>query len=283
MNRNVTVGPTGTTFRIASTGELDGFWERVERGTWEPETLNAIHEVVSPGDKVIDVGAWIGVTALYAASLGAEVIAYEPDPKAAAEMRVNVALNEGLSISLNAVALAVAPGMALLKSNSLGDSASSLVRKAPALAATAEVECRAIEKEVEQHFAGVRLIKVDVEGYEFELLPVMMRALRSRSFHGDLLLSTHVYPTVEQWMAFLFGTKRNSSLLYRLFRVGFSHVVLPFIMLRRNLRLLWSLRGSASAHIGRRSGGVWKSFSLLRRIRFILHPGDRELWLRWSG
>lgn len=283
MSRDVVVGPAGVRFRIASTPELDSFWDRVESGEWEPETLNAIHQIVSPGDKVIDVGAWIGITALYAASLGGRVVAYEPDPEAVAAMQANLALNTGLPISLSAVALSTEPGVASLRSRSLGDSMSSLVRKARDLTDSTAVECRAIATEAEEHFAGVRLVKVDVEGYEFELLPPMMRILRDRCFQGDLLLSTHAYPTVEGAMERLGRSRAASSLSYRLLRVGFTCCVLPFFMLRRNLRLLWSLRGCSSAQISERSSGVWRNFSLLRRIWFVAHPGNQELWLRWQA
>src|SRR5437016_2170890 len=104
------VGPNGAELRIESPVERDSFWDRVESGVWEPETLDAIYEIVSPGDRVIDVGAWIGITALYAARLGANVVAYEPDPKAVSEMQANLDLNEGLSVSIRAVALSTEGG-----------------------------------------------------------------------------------------------------------------------------------------------------------------------------
>lgn len=282
MNRTVTVGPTGAKFRVESPPERDSFWDRVESGKWEPETLNALHQIVAPGDKVIDVGAWIGITALYAASLGGDVIAYEPDPKAVAEMQANLALNQGFSVSVNPIALSTEAGTALLRSKSLGDSMSSLVRKAGGVTESVEVECRAIGMEArEEHFAGVRVVKVDIEGHEFELLPPMMRALRSGRFQGDLLLSTHVYPTIEKAMGRLGGPRGTGSPLYRLIRACVICFALPFLMLRRNVRLLWSVRGAASAQISRNSGGTWKNFSLQRRIWFIMQPRNRELWLRW--
>jgi FkbM family methyltransferase len=279
--RSVTVGPTGAKLRIESPPERDSFWDRVESGSWEPETFDAMHQIVSPGDKVIDVGAWIGITALYAASLGGDVIAYEPDPEAVAEMQVNLALNEGFSVSLKPVALSTESGVAQLMSESLGNSMSSLVRNTGGLADSVEVECRAIGKEAEEHFAGVRLVKLDVEGHEFELLPPMMRALRSGSFRGDLLLSTHVYPTIEKSMERLAGSRGTSSLSYRLLRPAVIRFALPLLMFRRNLRLFWSVRGAASAQISGISGGVWETFSLKRRIRFVIQPRNRELWLRW--
>lgn len=282
VNRTVTAGPSSTKLRVTSGPVRGYFWDSVDSGGWEPETFDAMHRIVSPGDRVIDVGAWIGVTAIYAASLGGEVVAYEPDPKAVAEMKANLELNEGLPVSIRAVALSTAPGLALLKSRSLGDSMSSLVRESARLGDAVEVECRAVEQEArEQHFAAARLVKVDVEGYEFQLVPRMMRTLRSGGFDGDLLLSTHAYPTVERTMNRLRGDRLIERPSYRWLNRCVMHCAAPVLMLRGNLRLLWSIRGAASAQISRRSGGTWQSFSFGRRIMFVLQPRDRELWLRW--
>jgi FkbM family methyltransferase len=279
--RSVTAGPTSTRLRVQSGPERDYFWDSVDTGRWEPETLDAIHQIVSPGDRVIDVGAWVGVTALYAASLGGEVLAYEPDPRALAEMQASLGLNDGLSVSIQAVALGVEPGVALLRSRSLGDSMSSLVRSGR-LTDSVEVECRGVEREVrERQFAQARLVKVDVEGYEFQLVPAMMCALRSRGFQGDLLLSTHAYPTVESVMNRLRADRLIQRRCYRWINRGVMHGAVPILMLRRNVRLLWSIRGASSAHVSRRSGGNWKRFSLGQRLLFVMQPRDRELWLQW--
>ncbi len=62
------------------------FRERYESGRWEPRT-KALIDTLSPGDLFVDVGAWIGPTTLWALERGASVIAFEPDPLAAAEFR----------------------------------------------------------------------------------------------------------------------------------------------------------------------------------------------------
>ncbi len=280
-NRLMTIGPSGTELRVKSPMWLDSFWDRVESGTWEPETLDAIYQIVSAGDRVIDVGAWIGVTALYAARLGADVVAYEPDPKAISEMQANFDLNKDLSFSIRPVALSTDGGVALLKSGALGDSMSSLVREIGAAHDSVAVECRAVRDEAaHESFAGARLIKIDVEGYEFELIPELMRILRKDGFRGDLLLSTHAYPTIEKAVRQLIGSRPAGTRSFRLRRVFAIGCLVPLLMLRRNLRLLWSVRGAASARISQNSGGRWEKFSLKHRILFIIRPRDRELWLQ---
>lgn len=285
-NRSVTAGPTKTKFHVESPPERDFFWDFVDNGKWEPETFEAMRDIIGPGDRVIDVGAWIGITALYAASLGADVVAYEPDPKAIDEMRVNLNLNEGLPVSIRAVALRTEPGVALLKSSSLGDSMSSLVREVGDLTDSVEVECQGIEHEAQaERFAEARLIKVDIEGYEFSLLPAMMRTLRRDGFDGDILLSTHVYPTVEKTVQRLLRarTTEPTSYRYRGMRRIVTRFGLPLLMLRDNLRLLWCIRGAASTQICRGRAGRWERFSLKGRIWFVVQPRDGELWLSWRS
>jgi FkbM family methyltransferase len=48
---------------------------------WEPGTLRAYRALVRPGDTVVDVGAWIGPTVMFACARGARrVLAIEPNP-----------------------------------------------------------------------------------------------------------------------------------------------------------------------------------------------------------
>lgn len=38
------------------------YGERVRAGTWEPETVAALRRLLRPGERYVDVGAWIGPT-----------------------------------------------------------------------------------------------------------------------------------------------------------------------------------------------------------------------------
>jgi FkbM family methyltransferase len=65
--------------------------------------------LLSPGDLFIDVGANIGTYSLWAADLGAEVIAIEPNSVAAQRFRANCALN-GYCMTLHEGVLAERSG-----------------------------------------------------------------------------------------------------------------------------------------------------------------------------
>ena len=89
--RSVTVG--GCTFMVVA-GRHDEFWDTCEKG-WEATTFAVLTSRLTTGSTLVDVGAWIGPMTLVAAACGARVVAYEPDPAAADELRDNVAANPG--------------------------------------------------------------------------------------------------------------------------------------------------------------------------------------------
>src|SRR6267142_1431387 len=80
----------------AIAGHNDQFWDRFENN-WEGATLRAFDQHFAPGGTFIDIGSWIGPTALYAASRGQKTICIEADPIAAQELRSNVRANPNLS------------------------------------------------------------------------------------------------------------------------------------------------------------------------------------------
>src|SRR5271156_392779 len=85
----------------------DAFWEWYASPAWEPDTLAVYRASIAPGTRVADIGAWIGPTTLLAAGLGAEVVAVEADPVAAATLARNLALNPELARRVTVLAVAV--------------------------------------------------------------------------------------------------------------------------------------------------------------------------------
>src|SRR5262249_10904497 len=58
------------------------YWRQLAVGAWEKETFAIFAEHINKKTTVVDIGAFIGATALYAAYLGRRVYAFEPDPVA---------------------------------------------------------------------------------------------------------------------------------------------------------------------------------------------------------
>ena len=147
-------------------------------GRWEPHVADAFHRLLAPGDVVVDVGANIGYHTLLAAKLvGARghVYAIEPGAGAFAALTENVALNDLSNVTAFQIAAGAAEEEATLDDRPWGHSLHSFVRR--------ETESR--ERRVEgtrvrvrpvaaivrpEHIAGLRLVKIDVEGYDLEVL-----------------------------------------------------------------------------------------------------------------
>ncbi len=184
----------GASFIVAD--DKDGFWDKAESGAWEPETLAKLCALVGPGTLLIDIGGWIGPITLTAAALGAEVLAFEPDPRAFELISANIAANPALAprIRLHHAAVSPTPGRVRLGSpKKPGDSMGSILA---ADSGAALWEARAILPTDIAAMAGDAeriVLKMDVEGAEYQLLPHLAPLLGPRTvaaliaFHPRLL------------------------------------------------------------------------------------------------
>src|SRR5258708_34817363 len=84
------VSRRGVSFDVISDRTDRYFWGWFDSGVWEPETFEIFDSYVTPDTFFLDIGSWIGPTALYAASKARRVICLEPDPIAAAKLRCNI-------------------------------------------------------------------------------------------------------------------------------------------------------------------------------------------------
>jgi len=170
------------------------FWDKAESGRWEPETLALLEQQITPGTTFLDLGAWVGPTALYAAARGARVVALEADPVALSQLRRNLDVNPELARNIEVLARAVhaTEGRVTFGARRKpGDSMSSVLL-APG-AATWLADTITPAALADRIGPGRLFIKLDIEGGEYELLPAM-RPLVGRadcrvlvSFHPGIL------------------------------------------------------------------------------------------------
>ncbi|WP_428937442.1 FkbM family methyltransferase [Fontivita pretiosa] len=164
-------------------------WNQAAQGKWQPQTYAVIDRFVTPDTTFLDIGAWVGPIALYAAHKARRVYAFEPDPVAFAALSQNLALNPQLhNLHIYPCAIGLHDGQARLGVRIRpGDSTSSL------LCGGGEgwtVACRRLETFcAEQNVDDPLFLKIDVEGFEYELIPRLFRWLRGRQF--VMHLSTH--------------------------------------------------------------------------------------------
>ena len=173
------------------------WWGKVEAGEWEPATFQAFEMFVEPGSIVVDMGAWIGPTSLFAATRAAHVHAFEPDPTAFDILKRNLALNSDLEdrISVQQAAVGTAPGTATLFNDQPGNSGSSLVggpspdeHGQPAgFAQVRIIDGLAFLESLDM--PHVSFIKIDIEGAEYDLIPHIAPLLEE--YRPTLHLSFH--------------------------------------------------------------------------------------------
>lgn len=179
----------GVGFRVAAGGGRRAFWDSVVAGQWEPHTFTAFRRFASSTCSCIDFGSWIGPTVLYAARFARHVHAIEPDPIAHEELVANIILNPDLQARVTVYSHCIAPGpgpvslysggMFYNARSQFGDSMSGIV---PAPGCTGQPS-RIVDGIPLADFMATngvtdcRLIKMDIEGGEYELIPGRWRQL----------------------------------------------------------------------------------------------------------
>jgi FkbM family methyltransferase len=160
---------------------------------------------LGPESVCLDLGANVGTVTLQMAATGATVHAFEPDPYAFAELQRNVG-HLG-NVVLHQAAVAMVGGQNLLQRRSdfaenpgRNSKMSSLTPISPALFAGGEaipVETRAFKDVLGLIGGPVALLKMDIEGAEFDILRMIFAD--PAAFDIDAIFcETHEYAFVEQ-------------------------------------------------------------------------------------
>lgn len=183
----------GIEFLVSANPRYVPFWRSVQAGAWEPETFAAFREHLQPGNSYIDIGTWIGPTALYAAHLARRVVAVEPDPVACAALLGNLALNPAIADRTKVFAAAVGPetGLLDLHTQEFGDSMTSRLPGRGGRAIT--VAAIGVDPFLASALDGDRsaFLKIDIEGAEYDLVPLICDWLAAHDVHADLFVSMH--------------------------------------------------------------------------------------------
>lgn len=193
MNINtLDVQKNGVSFKVLSDTKQAWIWSQILANAWEEETFRVFDHFLKPDSAYLDIGAWIGPTALYGACKSKHVYAVEPDDTAFQEFIQNLELNPSLKTKVTGVnaALTAHTGPVLLYTRTEpGDSMSSMI---PTLSYDNFAEVRGLtiaDFATEYAVKDIRFIKMDVEGGEFSLLPSMHDYLEY--FRPTLYVSFH--------------------------------------------------------------------------------------------
>lgn len=139
-------------------------------GTYEPDILLLIKDHLPKGGTFIDIGANIGNHTLFAAThIGqtGQVVAFEPIPRIAAQLRSSLSINNLSNVNLHEVACSDTEGEAVLTLVAGNIGGSSLHRKT-------DQGSIPVKTKTADHFTAeltsISLIKIDAEGHELEVL-----------------------------------------------------------------------------------------------------------------
>jgi FkbM family methyltransferase len=188
---------------------------------YEPTQTALFRRLTRPGDWVLDVGGHIGYYAvLFGSIVGplGRVTAIEPNPDNALLLRENVSLNRlDQIVTVVEGAAGAAPGTATLYRPRVGNRGDSRLFDDPtnhgARREQVIVPMTTLD-ECTQTWPRVDLVKMDVQGYELQVLTGMRRVLAS---NPELILVIELWP----WGLRRAGTDPH-ELLAKLTGFGFS-------------------------------------------------------------
>ncbi len=182
-----------------------------------------MHETLAPGDTFVDVGANMGYFTLLAASrVGARgsVVAVEPSPAVLRRLWGDVGLNEAFNVRVLCVAAGAEEAIVPFYRAGWNDAESSTLA-IPGLEREGTVRAAPLHRLLTgQELARTRLIKVDVEGAEADVVAGLLPGLERLRSDAELVVEVHPHLMAEQG-------KGVSDLLAMLEPAGFLPYWLP--------------------------------------------------------
>ncbi len=171
-------------------------------GTYERHIVRELHRVLRPGDVAYDVGANAGYLSLVMARRvgpAGRVVAFEADPRNAAALAANIALNGLRNIALVPKAVSDASGSVTFASFDYSLVGHIATPATPADARLLTVPAVALDDLFSQgQLPAPRCIKIDVEGAEDRVIagavdliararPVILAEVRPEALQGGIL------------------------------------------------------------------------------------------------
>ena len=153
---------------MPSTPELDNFWKTAYQESWEDYTFNDIIPHLSKDKTFIDIGAWQGPISLVAQKFSKQCLCFEPDPYAYKYLVENVKANNFENIICENVAVSAQPKLDI-GANELGGGVTSFTKSANSIKCKT-ISIKQIFDKYELTSDDISVIKIDIEGYECELL-----------------------------------------------------------------------------------------------------------------
>lgn len=184
----LTVEKRNISFTVENSQELHqekdyNFWKE-KYSSWENETFNFLDQFLSKEKDYLDIGSWVGPTVIYSSFLCRSAIAVEPDPVAYRILNTNVELNNISNIKAINKAVSIFKNSFMSESKFFGD---SMTRVSSSSKKGIPVETIGLDTLIEM--GDFSIIKMDIEGSEFDVVPYYSSLLKEKRI--PLYLSLH--------------------------------------------------------------------------------------------
>lgn len=170
------------------------YWQHINSNDWEPHTFSILERFVNTNSTVLDIGAWSGLTTLYAAQIAKKVYALDPDPVCFKELNKNVELNPSLVSKIQTFKVAISnktETLTLSARQAYGLSSSSILSRKRDTETSLKIKTiPLIDFLKHNQIDKVDFVKMDVEGAEFRILPNIGEAIKKLKF-PTLYISFH--------------------------------------------------------------------------------------------
>lgn len=185
----LTICPTVYGFDLIVNPVIDKGIERTiyYEGSYEAGTILVMEKCLRMDDIFIDVGSNIGLMSLAASKFvgrNGKVWSFEPEPEIFSILQQNIEINKASNIGAMSIALGSEKGKALIYNNLEINRASASLLKPPEDVQGKEVLIETLDEVVDkiiniEYKKPIRMLKIDVEGWELEVVKGAKRLLSS--------------------------------------------------------------------------------------------------------
>ena len=150
------------------------YYELVANNEWEPATVGFFERNVGLNVVLIDIGAATGILSMFAAKLGAVVVAFEPNPVALAVLNKNIEINN-LQALISVFPDAISDSESIMKFSVGSNSSvlSPLVMHGIRNHENTDIKVRNIVEVINTYSRETTrriIVKMDIEGAEYKIL-----------------------------------------------------------------------------------------------------------------
>eukprot|EP00746_Dinoflagellata_sp_MGD_P116592 gnl/MRDRNA2_/MRDRNA2_52421_c0_seq1.p1 gnl/MRDRNA2_/MRDRNA2_52421_c0~~gnl/MRDRNA2_/MRDRNA2_52421_c0_seq1.p1 ORF type:complete len:269 (+),score=42.22 gnl/MRDRNA2_/MRDRNA2_52421_c0_seq1:49-855(+) len=197
ISRRASVQKAGQRIYYDPEAATSWFWWH-DYPEWEPNSFKVFQRFISPETVVLDIGSWIGLTALWEGYVAKKVIALEPIPKAFMELKMNLQMNPELAGRVEIINQAMGAEDGHKEMTNHGNSIDRI-------ASLIDVPIISINTLREKHpeLESIGFVKIDTEGYERVIVPALEKFFKQKrpiafiSLHENIIGHAEVQSTVD--------------------------------------------------------------------------------------